>query len=216
MAEPPALHTTLYHCRSPCALGQVTPGKLPVPTTECGMPERKIAGEETAMSTKERSPGLDGFKVNPLGTHFLHFCRVGHWRAHFRVRWQFHAFQSGPQSGSHGHVSSRPLKFRTAGFPQYGFKFQAPLSSAESLPMSVDGLSGIPTYATFPHNWLSPSESPRPEGIPPQCAGLQRLTTPPGPRGPRSGEFFMASPSSLADLIRQSGFLRSISQQSRL
>ena len=82
--------------------------------------------------------------------------------------------------------------------------------------MSVDGLSGIPTYATFPHNWLSPSESPRPEGIPPQCAGLQRLTTPPGPRGPRSGEFFMASPSSLADLIRQSGFLRSISQQSRL
>ncbi len=36
------------------------------------------------------------------------FCRVGHWRAHFRVRWQFHAFQSGPQSGSHGHVSSRP------------------------------------------------------------------------------------------------------------
>ena len=51
---------------------------------------------------------------------------------------------------------------------------------------------------------------------PPQCAGLQGLTTPPGPRGPRSGEFFMASPSSLADLIRQSGFLRSISQQSRL
>ena len=109
-----------------------------------------------------------------------------------------------------------PLKFRTAGFPQYGFKFQAPLSSAESLPMSVDGLSVIPTYATFPHSWLSPSESPRPGGIPPQCAGLQRLTTPPGPRGPRSGEFFMASPSSLADLIRQSGFLRSISQQSRL
>ncbi len=34
--------------------------------------------------------------------------RVGHWRAHFRVRWQFHAFLCGPQSGSHGHVSSRP------------------------------------------------------------------------------------------------------------
>ena len=34
--------------------------------------------------------------------------------------------------------------------------------------MSVDGLSVIPTYATFPHNWLSPSESPRPEGVPPQ------------------------------------------------
>src|SRR5271166_5582697 len=41
-----------------------------------------------------------------------------------------------------------PLKFRTAGFPQYGFKFQAPLSSAESLPVSVDGLSGIPTYTS--------------------------------------------------------------------
>src|SRR3954471_1044736 len=30
--------------------------------------------------------------------------RVGHWRAHGRVRWRFHAFRRGPQSDSRGHV----------------------------------------------------------------------------------------------------------------
>ena len=32
--------------------------------------------------------------------------RVEDWRASFRVRWPFRRFRSGPQSGSHGHVSS--------------------------------------------------------------------------------------------------------------
>src|SRR5262245_5706109 len=32
--------------------------------------------------------------------------RVEGWRAHGRVRWQFHGFRRGPQSGSPGHVSS--------------------------------------------------------------------------------------------------------------
>ncbi len=32
--------------------------------------------------------------------------RVESWRAHGRVRWLFHCFRFGPQSGSHGHVSS--------------------------------------------------------------------------------------------------------------
>ena len=35
--------------------------------------------------------------------------RVGGWRADFRVRWLFRRFRSGPQSGSHGLVSSPPL-----------------------------------------------------------------------------------------------------------
>ena len=108
------------------------------------------------------------------------------------------------------------LKFRTAGFPQYGFKFQAPLSSAGGLPVALGGLSVILTFAAFSHSWPSPSDSPRLVSVPPRCAGLQRLTIPPGPRGPRSGEFLIASPSSLTDLIRQSGLLRSISQQSWL
>ena len=35
--------------------------------------------------------------------------RVGGWRASFRVRWLVRRFRSGPQSGSHGRVSSPPL-----------------------------------------------------------------------------------------------------------
>ena len=35
--------------------------------------------------------------------------RVENRRAHFRVRWLFHAFRCGPQSGSHSHVSSSRL-----------------------------------------------------------------------------------------------------------
>ena len=35
--------------------------------------------------------------------------RVGGWRASFRVRWLIRRFRSGPQSGSHGRVSSPPL-----------------------------------------------------------------------------------------------------------
>ena len=48
--------------------------------------------------------------------------RVERWRADVRVRWQIHGFHRGPQSGSHGHVSSALPKIRTAGFPQYGSK----------------------------------------------------------------------------------------------
>ncbi len=32
--------------------------------------------------------------------------RVEDWRADFRLRWVFHNFRSGPQSGCHHHVSS--------------------------------------------------------------------------------------------------------------
>src|SRR5512135_2075772 len=35
--------------------------------------------------------------------------RVEDWRAHGRVRWLVHRFRSGPQAGSHGHVSSPRL-----------------------------------------------------------------------------------------------------------
>ena len=55
-----------------------------------------------------------------------------------------------------------PLKFRTAGFPRYGLKFQAPRRSAESLPIAADGSSAIPTSTISPDSWLSPSGSPRP------------------------------------------------------
>ena len=79
-----------------------------------------------------------------------------------------------------------------------------------------EGLSLIRTYTIRPHRWLSPSKSPRLGSFPPRCAGLQRPATPPGPRGPRSGGFLIAPPSSLGDLIRRSGPLRAISRHGRL
>ena len=36
--------------------------------------------------------------------------RVERWRANFRVRWLVRSFRGGPQSGSHGYVSSAPPK----------------------------------------------------------------------------------------------------------
>ena len=39
--------------------------------------------------------------------------RVGGRRAHGRVRWLVHRFRSGPQAGSHGHVSSPRLVKRS-------------------------------------------------------------------------------------------------------
>ena len=60
------------------------------------------------------------------------------WCADFRVRWLFRRFRGGPQSGSHGYVSSTALKFRTGGFPQYGFK---PKPLNPDLPDRPPGLS---------------------------------------------------------------------------
>ena len=56
------------------------------------------------------------------------------------------------------------LKFRTAGFPQYGFKHQAPVSSARSLPESTNGSSPILTYTIRPIRLPRPSGWPRPQG----------------------------------------------------
>jgi len=59
--------------------------------------------------------------------------RVGHWRAH-------------PEGLPGATFPAVPLRFRTWGFPPYGSKHQAPLSSARSLPPIPAGLSG-PTHA---------------------------------------------------------------------
>jgi hypothetical protein len=114
-----------------------------------------------------------------------------------------------------GHVFSRPsLKFRTSGFPQYGFKRQAPSSSARRLPDPMDDSSPIPTYVVHPGQFAPALGSANIEGVdPPPCAGTpDPRRAPPGPRGPRSGEVLLSSPSSLVDLIRQSGHLCPTSQ----
>ena len=42
--------------------------------------------------------------------------RVENWRAHIRLRWQFHCFRNGPQSGYPSHVSSSRLVERSGPF----------------------------------------------------------------------------------------------------
>lgn len=54
------------------------------------------------------------------------------------------------------------LKFRTMGFPQYGFKHQSPRGSARSLPNADSRLSLIPAFPVIHSGWLLPSEPPRP------------------------------------------------------
>ena len=49
--------------------------------------------------------------------------RVGAWRADFRVRWLFHCFRSGPQSGSHGHVSNSRLVKRSVRFSRTALSY---------------------------------------------------------------------------------------------
>lgn len=104
------------------------------------------------------------------------------------------------------------LKFRTLGFPQYGFKLQPPRGSARSLPNLAPGLSLI-----------LPSPSSRVVGsclqnrcgldaVSASMCGARRKAVPTGPRGPRSGRVVLSPPSTLGDLIRRSGSLRIPSQ----
>ena len=53
-------------------------------------------------------------KAYKFAVHTIATARICHryvgwvedWRADFRLRWVFHRFRSGPQSGCHDHVSS--------------------------------------------------------------------------------------------------------------
>ena len=58
--------------------------------------------------------------------------RVEDWRASLRVRWLFRRFRSGPQSGSHGHVSSPRSSNRTCGFPASGFRTRSCLRARKA------------------------------------------------------------------------------------
>jgi acetyltransferase len=67
-----------------------------------------LAGSDLAYETAFRQCG-----VIRARTMTELFGRVGNWRAHFRVRWLIQSFRYGPQSGSHGHVSSSRLVKRS-------------------------------------------------------------------------------------------------------
>ena len=79
--------------------------------------------------------------------------RVGYWRASCRVRWLFHCFRSGPQSGSRDHVSSSRLVKRGPYTPGR----QVPgAASAPGLYMDEGSGSSLPQ-----RNVLEPARAPR-------------------------------------------------------
>ena len=76
-----------------------------------------------------------------LGKSRRPICRVRGWRANCRVRWRFRRFRSGPQSGSHRHVSS-PCS------PNPACRFPAPGSPVGSCASHTDrrgdsGMQGV-------------------------------------------------------------------------
>ena len=93
-----------------------------------------------------------------------------------------------------------PLKFRTAGFPQYGFKFQAPLqfsreSSHVGRWLKCDlHIRHRPTQLALAFGIASAGRDPT------SMCGASASDDSTWTQRSRSGEFFMASPSSLADL----------------
>ena len=79
--------------------------------------------------------------------------RVERWRAHRRVRWLLQGFRPGPQSGSHGHVSST-----LPGIPYGGFspvRLQAPGTCEFSRELSrrVRWLKPDPGIHHFPRQF---------------------------------------------------------------
>ena len=78
---------------------------------------------ELAMVAKEKA-------TNHSSEHCAS-CRVRGWRAYIRVRWRFRRFRSGPQSGSHRHVSS-PCS------PNPACRFPAPGSPVGSCASHTD------------------------------------------------------------------------------
>jgi hypothetical protein len=77
----------------------------------------------------------------------------------------FQARPFGCELGSQFHRGSRfqppSLKFRTAGFPQYGFKHQAPVKFSGRLPDPVHDSSPIPTSVVHPASLHLPLGPPR-------------------------------------------------------
>ena len=73
------------------------------------------------------------FDTSLEGGYRQHSCRVGGWRVNGRVRWRYRRFRTGPQSGSHGHVSSPRSPNRPCGFPATGSPVGSCVSHTEHL-----------------------------------------------------------------------------------
>ncbi len=114
--------------------------------------------------------------------------RVGHWRA--------------PQVT----FPAPPLKFRTSGFPGYGFKHQAPrreigtVPSATTATLKADpaipvAISRVYTVLRLDSTILQSGWYPR--SAPGSVSRHDLPPSPPGPRGPRSSRVVLSQPSPL-------------------
>ena len=107
-----------------------------------------------------------------------------------------------------------PLKFRTVGFPQYGFKLRHLAVRSAAFRHHAPRLSPIPDIPAEYRSVCSSLRDERPPArLPASVCGPSTLLVSPEPRGPRSSRVMLSLPSSLGDLIRQSGDLCLISQQ---
>ena len=91
-----------------------------------------VAEGEWALALLSRHPATARHVAAKLTRHFVSDSRVEDWRASLRVRWLFRRFRSGPQSGSHGHVSSPRSSNRTCGFPASGFRTRSCLRARKA------------------------------------------------------------------------------------
>lgn len=133
---------------------------------------------------------------------------------------------SGPSSGMHRCLNpclspspTTSLKFRTAGFPRYGFKAGISDGACRVIPMDVTPAPGTHHRAArLPPSFASSSGGAVDDGEPsglldrrcrscPCASGIPHHPSGnvPYPRGPRSGPLMLCGPSSLIDPICPTG-----------
>ena len=124
---------------------------------------------------------------------------------HFRLRGGFTVPPWAP-------FPAAPLKFRTSGFP-------GTASSIRHLAVQCAAFLSIVEVKAEPamppiRSYVCPAlrQSRPPSVVPPLRAEPSAAPSPPEPRGRRSGRVVLSRPSSLGDLIGQSGDLRAISR----
>jgi len=111
------------------------------------------------------------------------------------------------------HVSSRPPKIPYGGFSPVRLQAQVPRSSICSLPTRHAALKSDPRHSRgIPCVCCSLWNGRPPARLPASVCGPLAKLVPPEPRGPRSSRVLLSLPSSLGDLIRQSGDLWLLSQ----
>ena len=143
-------------------------------------------------------------------------CRVEHWRAQPEVgsfRFPLFRLRSGCLVQPSLTFPAALPKIPYGGFSPVRLQAQAPRSSVCRLPPSRATVKSDPRHTC---ETLDVCCSLRDEHLssrlPASVGGPLTSLVPPEPRGPRSRRVIVSLPSSLIDLIRQSGDLRLISQ----